>query len=132
MTGLWLNVDFERTAPVSGTDRLLLFVAGFDCSGADVYFDDLKVMSTNTGLVVTNRIRGGYWEGDEPADVRGLHRSARHVSPAGGADGIARTVPLHGDPGADRAAVADRGIRLGVVRQAAGVRKGSKNVIRTR
>ncbi len=71
MTGLWLNVDFERTAPVSGTDRLLLFVAGFDCSGADVYFDDLKVMSTNTGLVVTNRIRGGYWEGDEPADVRG-------------------------------------------------------------
>ncbi len=68
-TGVWLNVDFERVAPVDGTDQLLLWVGGHDCAHVDVFFDDIKVTSTNTGLVVTNRIRGGYWEGDEPVDV---------------------------------------------------------------
>ena len=103
-TGVWLNVDFHRTAPVDGTDRLLLWVAGYDGSGADVYFDDLKVMSTNTGLVVTNRIRSGYWEGDLPVDVSAHDAlSFRVSSPRGGsnvfawvadADGVTNSVPL--------------------------------------
>jgi len=68
-TGVWLNVDFQRTAPFTGTERLLLWVGGHDCTFADVFFDDLKVMSTNTGVVVTNEIRLGYWEGDAAEDV---------------------------------------------------------------
>ncbi|MBN1269834.1 MAG: glucan biosynthesis protein [Kiritimatiellae bacterium] len=68
-TGVWLNVEFERTAPVDGTDRILLWVAGYDCADADVFFDDLRVVTTNTDTVITNRVRQGYWEGDQPADV---------------------------------------------------------------
>jgi glucan biosynthesis protein len=68
-TGVWLNVDFQRTAPASGTDRLMLWVAGHDATRVDVFFDDLKVMSTNTGAIVTNRMRTGYWEGDVAVDV---------------------------------------------------------------
>jgi hypothetical protein len=68
-TGVWMNIDFTRTAPVDGTDRLLLWVAGTDCDGADLFFDDLHVMSTNHGNIVTNALRNGYWEGDAPVNV---------------------------------------------------------------
>ena len=103
-TGVWLNVDFERLAPVDGTDQLLLWVAGYDCTGADVFFDDIKVMSTNTGLVVTNRIRNGYWEGDAPVDVSGHDVLAFQVAMnrdgsnllvwAADADGVTNTLPV--------------------------------------
>ncbi len=69
-TGIWLNVDFERIAPVTGTDRLLLWVGGHDAAAADVLFDDIRVLSQINGTVVTNRLRTGYWEGDVAADVR--------------------------------------------------------------
>ncbi len=82
-TGVWLNIDFERVAPVDGADRLLLWVAGYDCGGADVFFDDIKVTSTNLGTVVTNRVRNGYWEGDWPADVSGHDALSFCASSAG-------------------------------------------------
>jgi hypothetical protein len=68
-TGSWLTVDFQRIAPVDGTDRLLLWVAGTDGTGTEVYFDNLSVTSTNTGLVVTNGVRTGYWEGSPAVNV---------------------------------------------------------------
>ncbi|OQW96594.1 MAG: hypothetical protein BWK77_04210, partial [Verrucomicrobia bacterium A1] len=87
-TGVWLNVDFLRTAPVTGTDRLLLWVAGNDCNGADVYFDDLRVTSTNTGTVVTNRVRAGYWDGDTPANVSAHDAISFRVASARGAQDL--------------------------------------------
>ncbi|NCC52314.1 MAG: hypothetical protein EOM20_14005 [Spartobacteria bacterium] len=68
-TGTWLSFSFERLAPVDGTDRLILYVAGEDASAMDVFFDDIKVGSTNLGIVVTNEARAGYWEGDAPVNV---------------------------------------------------------------
>ena len=68
-TGNWLTVDFQRVAPVDGTDRLLLWAAGTDGGRVDVYFDNLTVTSTNTGVVVTNEVRTGYWESASPVAV---------------------------------------------------------------
>ncbi len=68
-TGSWLAVDFNRTAPVTGTDRLLLWTGGNDGTNLDVFFDNLVITSTNTGAVVTNAIRNGYWEGDTAVNV---------------------------------------------------------------
>lgn len=103
-TGVWLNVEFDRVAPVTGTDQLLLWVAGHDCAGADIFFDDITVMSTNTGTVVTNRIRNGYWEGDDPVDVSGHDVLAFEVAmhPGGSnlhvwvadADGVTNALPV--------------------------------------
>lgn len=69
-TGTWLNITMERTAPYTGTQRLILFVCGEPTTAsADVWFDHIRVASTNNGTVVTNRIRTGYWEGDASVDV---------------------------------------------------------------
>lgn len=68
-TGSWLTVDFNRLAPVNGTDRLLLWVGGNDGTNINLYFDNLVVTSTNTGAVVTNSVRSGYWEGDSAVNV---------------------------------------------------------------
>jgi len=68
-TGSWLVVDFNRTAPVTGTDELLLWVGGNDGTNVDIYFDDIAVASTNTGVVVTNGVRNGYWEGGTAVNV---------------------------------------------------------------
>jgi hypothetical protein len=68
-TGICLNVDYERIAQVTGTDRLLLWSAAMTrrrrCA-----FVDIRVLSQIKGTVVTNRLRTGYWEGDVAADVR--------------------------------------------------------------
>ncbi|MFH0954221.1 MAG: glucan biosynthesis protein [Verrucomicrobiota bacterium] len=85
-TGVWLNVAFERVAPVTGTERLLLWVAGNDCSGADVFFDALAVASTNAGVTVTNQVRLDYWESSPPVDVTGYDALSFWVSAAGPAD----------------------------------------------
>ncbi len=85
-TGTWVRVEFERTTPLEGTDRLLLWVAGHDCPAADVYFDDIRIMSTNAGTVVTNEIRRGYWEGDIPVDVTGYDVLSFHVAMEEGGD----------------------------------------------
>jgi len=68
-TGSWLTVDFNRIAPVTGTDRLLLWVGGYDGTNVDVYFDNLVVTSTNTGAIVTNAVRTGYWQGDAAVNM---------------------------------------------------------------
>ncbi|MDD2236956.1 MAG: hypothetical protein PHG65_07090, partial [Kiritimatiellae bacterium] len=68
-TGAWLNITMERTVPYTGTQRLILFVCGNDCSSADIWFDHIRLASTNTGAIVTNRVRSGYWEGDAVVDV---------------------------------------------------------------
>ena len=68
-TGSWLPIDFERTAPVTGTDRLLLWLGGNDGTNINVYFDNLVVTSTNTGAIVTNAVRTGYWEGTSSLNV---------------------------------------------------------------
>jgi len=103
-TGVWIHVDFERTAPVSGTDRLMLWVAGHDGSVVDVYFDQIQVTSSNLGSVVTNIVRDAYWAGDAPVDVTGFDALHFHAAmPDGGdllhvwasdADGVTNAVPV--------------------------------------
>jgi hypothetical protein len=66
-TGSWLQVDFERVAPVDGTDRLLLWVAGHDGADVDVYFDDLLV--TVGSVVVTSLVESVQWSTNVPVDV---------------------------------------------------------------
>lgn len=87
-TGTWLHVDFNRIVPVSGTDRLLLWVAGHDADSADVYFDAIEVTSTNTGAVVTNTMRNGYWEGDAVVDVTDTDVLGFQVASDGNASNI--------------------------------------------
>ena len=77
-TGSWLTVDFYRTT-VSTTDRIVLWVAGNDCTSANVFFDDLKVVSTN-GPVVTNSVRAGYWMGSSAINVTNLNVLSFFVS----------------------------------------------------
>lgn len=79
-TGSWIAVDFYRTAPVTGTDRLLLWVAGYDATACDVFFDDIKVMSTNHGTVVTNETREGYWASATPINASDTDVLAFHVA----------------------------------------------------
>ena len=103
-TGVWINVDFERTAPVTGTDRLLLWVAGYDGSAVDVFFDDLRVMSTNQGTVVTNEYREGYWASDDAidaseTDVLAFHLAMSDPDPGlqvwlADAEGVTNSVPV--------------------------------------
>ncbi|HMP90568.1 MAG TPA: hypothetical protein PJ991_10220 [Kiritimatiellia bacterium] len=98
MTGAWIHVDFERVAPVTGSDRLLLWVAGHDGAAVDVYFDHVLVTSSNSGTIVTNVLRHGYWIGDAPVDVSGYDAlqffaaSHNHISTfeiwAADADGV--------------------------------------------
>jgi hypothetical protein len=66
-TNTWLAVDFYRTT-ISATDRIILWVAGNDCSSANVYFDDLRIASVN-GPVITNSVSAGYWVGASPVNV---------------------------------------------------------------
>lgn len=103
-TGVWISVDFERTAPVTGSDRLLLWVAGYDGCAADVFFDNLQVTSTNQGTVVTNQYREGYWASDEPVDASDTDVLAFHLAMAdpdpglqvwlADADGVTNSAPL--------------------------------------
>ena len=59
-TGIWHAVDFYRTMAQNGTERLLLFTCGNDCSSADVFFDGLQIASSR-GIISTNPIIPGYW-----------------------------------------------------------------------
>jgi hypothetical protein len=86
--GVWHYVDFKRTNNTDGTDRLMLWLGGHDCTGATIYFDDIKVESTNTGTITTNRIRTGYWEGDSAADVSGDDALRFRLSGTAGLEGL--------------------------------------------
>ncbi|NCC52360.1 MAG: hypothetical protein EOM20_14240 [Spartobacteria bacterium] len=77
-TGVWLNVDFERVAPVDGYDRLVLWVGGMDCPHADVLFDRIEVTSRNGSEVVTNRPET-FWASVAPVDVTG-HTALRFMT----------------------------------------------------
>ncbi len=67
-TGTWLNVDFDRT-PVDGNEILRLWVAGYDATNVDVYWDGLSITSTNLHPVATNFINLGYWVGASGTSV---------------------------------------------------------------
>ena len=68
-TGTWLNVNFTRLAPVTGTDRLMFYVCGTGATNVDVSFDSLAVISTNRGPV-TGAVNVAYWRAVSPVDVR--------------------------------------------------------------
>ena len=87
MTGTWLNVDFYRTAPVTGTDRLLLWCAGYDGTNIDVLFDGIEVVSTN-GPIVTNAALPGFWVSTNDVDVTAHKALAFWVSGTNNSAGL--------------------------------------------
>jgi hypothetical protein len=86
-TGVWHNLSFTRTfTSSSGVENLRLFVMGYDCTGADVFFDKVQVASTNTGTIVTNNTRTSYWVYDSPVDVSGHNLLTLRASGTSGVD----------------------------------------------
>lgn len=83
-TGTWLNVDFTRVAPVNGTDRLLLWVAGNDGADVDVFFDDFHV--TIGSEAVTSLVEYVHWSTNAPVDVSGHDVLRFNVAMAEGGD----------------------------------------------
>jgi hypothetical protein len=67
----WLTLDFVHTVEQDGTEPIKMMVMGYYAGSVDIYVDDIRIMSTNNTLVVTNRMRSGYWEGDAGVDFSG-------------------------------------------------------------
>ncbi|HPF99264.1 MAG TPA: Ig-like domain-containing protein [Kiritimatiellia bacterium] len=67
-TGVWQNVEFDHY-PVQARENLRLWVAGYDATNVDVYFDAISITSTNVHPVITNFVNYGYWLGDSAVDV---------------------------------------------------------------
>ncbi len=62
-TGEWFEVGFERRPNSTGFDRLQIFAFGAGCTNLDIYFDDIRVLSTNTGSIHVETIQQEYWKG---------------------------------------------------------------------
>ncbi len=103
-TACWHTLTFSCNITNSGTRKLILYVMGYDATGADVYFDRIDVFSTNTGTIVTNETRTSYWLGDPDTDVSDYDLLTFWISAANPIDyaeiwaadssGVTNTVPL--------------------------------------